>query len=214
MRWEVVKQFKNRVVNSAFEIKKIAVVGGSQNDPEVAIYLNSSKELKFFGVDQADNLNFHFLDLNFDSNQEGEFDLVICSQVLEHIWDVDQGLKTLSKMTKPGGLIWINCPFSNVAHGSPDFFSTGYSPKLIVNLLEKYGAEPIFATQIGSPRSYFFTHTVRFWPTEKIYRRPLTPRISRFYLKKLPLLMISQFKSAKVTESETFATETIVLLKK
>jgi SAM-dependent methyltransferase len=54
-------------------------------------------------------------DLNdFDASEVGQFDCVICSHVLEHIYQPDQLLKRLSRSLAPGGTLIVALP--NVLH--------------------------------------------------------------------------------------------------
>lgn len=214
MRWEVAEIFENLLKSELNKARQIGIVGGSENDPEVKIVASFSHDVMFLGVEPVKEFKFQYFDLNVQNNFSAKYDLVICSQVLEHIFDVKQGIENLMQITKEGGLIWINCPYSNHSHGSPEFYSAGYAPALIEKLAKKHGAEVLFSSQIGSKRQYFFTHTLQFWPNKAQYFYPLLPRISRFYLRKFMWFFIAAFLSAKVSSEEANATETMVLLRK
>lgn len=49
----------------------------------------------------------------------GEFDVVICEQVLEHVTEPWQSMQTLAKLCKPGGHVIITTPFMLRIHAFP-----------------------------------------------------------------------------------------------
>jgi SAM-dependent methyltransferase len=214
MRWAVAEIFENLLKSELNNALKIGIVGGSENDPEVKIIALHSHDVTYLGIEPVKEFRFQYFDLNVQNNFGAKYDLVICSQVLEHIFDVKQGIENLMQITKEGGRIWINCPYSNHSHGSPEFYSSGYAPALIEKLARKHGAQVLFSSQIGSKRQYFFTHTLRFWPNKTQYLYPLLPTVSRFYLRKFMWFFIAAFLSSKVSSDEAHATETMVLLRK
>ena len=159
MRWKVVEVFTELTKPFVSEIQSIAVVGGSANEPELEIFQNNKNlVVHFYGIDSnVGSQDFTYLDLNLSPNQDNGFsnmkyDLILCSQVLEHIWDIKQGLETLAQLATNNGLIWVACPASNYAHGSPSYFSAGYQPELISNLLEKQGIKIFSKGCLGSKR--------------------------------------------------------------
>jgi ubiquinone/menaquinone biosynthesis C-methylase UbiE len=46
--------------------------------------------------------------LPFDNNR---FDVVLSSEVIEHVFDVDNYLRELHRVLKPGGILGLSCPF-------------------------------------------------------------------------------------------------------
>lgn len=48
------------------------------------------------------------------SEIEGEYDMVLCMEVLEHIWDYETFLNSLEKHVKPGGFLVISTPVGPV----------------------------------------------------------------------------------------------------
>ena len=52
---------------------------------------------------------FHYIDLNTSSlDNYGQFDLVMCSNVLEHLSRPEQLLQSLSKLLKPNGIFYLS----------------------------------------------------------------------------------------------------------
>jgi len=55
--------------------------------------------------------------------QSNRYDLVLCTQVLEHVPRPQETLKELGRVLKPGGKLWISAPFFYEEHEVPhDFF--------------------------------------------------------------------------------------------
>lgn len=215
MRWEVTKKFYQSISPFLEDIQSVAVVGGSSREPELAILQNITElNLEIFGIDPEvwETEKFHYVDLNYPIlEQYKKFDLLLCSQVLEHLWDVKQALSNLTKLTAPGGLIWIGCPASNFPHGLPGYFSAGYQPDLIVNLLKLQKIEIITRGVLGSKRYYFLTHALQAWATIGQYRVPLFFGLSRYYPFQILDRLSATFKSSKTSNLQKFATESYVL---
>ena len=103
MRWEILKIFKSCVEPLDAEIATVAIVGGASKEPEL-IHL-AKKEVTYFGIDAESLERYNYLKLNALSKFEQQFDLVVCSQVLEHVYDVKVALENLANLVKPGGYL-------------------------------------------------------------------------------------------------------------
>jgi len=104
-----------------------------------------------------------YLDLNVRSEREAHYDLVLCSQVLEHVWDHEATFSNLTARVRPGGLLWMACPAPNREHASPEYYAAGFSPAYLRQNLKKVGFDVHDAGQIGSERLYFMTHAIGAW---------------------------------------------------
>ena len=65
-----------------------------------------------------------FLDISYDISkglplEDGKFDTVICSDVLEHIFDPDKLLHEIARVLKDGGVLLMNVPFHYWEHEEP-----------------------------------------------------------------------------------------------
>jgi SAM-dependent methyltransferase len=158
---------------------KIAVVGGSIDEPELkALQAGLNTTVHFFGIEKSESENFTYLDLNEASpvmgQHAGQFDLILCSQVLEHLWNLPQAFVHFNSLLKSGGAAWVACPYSNFFHGSPHFYSTGYSPELIIKLAESQGMHVPQSGFVGSQRLYRSRHLLAYWLSERQLNHPLT----------------------------------------
>jgi len=202
-------------------IDTVAVVGGSRFEPEV-LELQKVKEfvIDVYGVGEGEI----FFDLNQENKVKKKYNLVICSQVMEHIWNIDKGLENLRSLTRKPGLLWLGCPASNRYHGSPECYSAGYQPELFVELFKNEGWEILRQGKLGCPRLYFMTHALRVWPNERELKHP----IIRYDFKRLPgplFLDLLRFirdlpgrvfaltYSPQISHEAEFATETYLLVR-
>ena len=189
MRHEVVKVFQSTTLPHLLSDRpRVAVVGGSPAEPEL-VSLPVDATIDYFGVeDTIGDSRFTYLDLNLlRTDLPANYDLVICSQVLEHVYDVRNAIENLLRLASPSGLVWIACPASNFAHGSPDYFSAGYTPELICNLAVGRGARLVASGCLGSRRNYLWTHLIRQWPTEEQLARPVSTAIRSALVSEGPL---------------------------
>lgn len=177
MREIIIKKFNDNVLNHINSISKIAVVGGSPEEPELLVFNGRLVEVKVIGIEETSDI---VTDLNFpisskDNTELNSFDLVLCSQVFEHLFDIKQALVNLYSLIRPGGFLWLGFPASNRAHGSPDYYSAGYQPEVITNLIRSLNLELLVldSGRVGSKRYYFMNHALSVWPTAQELDRPV-----------------------------------------
>ena len=53
------------------------------------------------------------------------FDVVLCSEVLEHIPNPVAAIKEFSRILKPGGILLVTAPFCSLTHFAPYHFASG-----------------------------------------------------------------------------------------
>jgi len=113
--------------------RKSAVVSGSESEPE----------LKFLNPSHVDFVNFSentAFDLSkvWSSDLLAEkymsYDVVICNQVLEHVFNPIIAFDNLTLLLRPKGFLYISVPIINCVHGEPYFYSSGYHPRFLVEL--------------------------------------------------------------------------------
>jgi len=58
---------------------------------------------------------------------DASFDVVLCSEVLEHLPDPAKVLNEFSRLLKPGGKLILTAPFASLTHFAPYHYCTGFS---------------------------------------------------------------------------------------
>lgn len=59
--------------------------------------------------------------------ESASFDLVLCTEVLEHVPNPVAALNELCRLVKPGGQLVMTSPFWSLTHFSPYHFSSGFN---------------------------------------------------------------------------------------
>jgi SAM-dependent methyltransferase len=58
---------------------------------------------------------------------DNSFDIILCSEVLEHIPDPTKALDEFSRLLKPNGKLVLTAPFASLVHFAPYHYCTGFS---------------------------------------------------------------------------------------
>lgn len=67
------------------------------------------------------------------------FDVVLLTEVLEHVPEPVLAIQELVRVTKPGGRILVTAPFTSGSHQKPFHFSAGYSREWYAYVAAKFG---------------------------------------------------------------------------
>jgi SAM-dependent methyltransferase len=79
----------------------------------------------------------------------GPFDLVICEQVLEHVPDPLTAVRTLRRLCRPDGHVYVSTPFLVRLHDWPgDYWR--FTPDGLALLLRSQGLEPLWVRSWGN----------------------------------------------------------------
>ena len=224
MRWVVLEKFRQQIEINSIDFSACAVVGGSEQDPEIQYLKSLGEPLKvsYLGVEDTGE-TFQFFDLNADSKINKTWKLVLCSQVLEHVWHHDNFFLNLSEITQANGYLWLNVPMSNFVHGSPEYYSAGFAPEYLIKNLEAKNYEVISSGLVGSKRYYVATHLLGTWLTEHTHRNPIfnyhfqsgsrlgvLRKFLQEWFNRMPLIFLSK----TITSNPRFATESFILARK
>ncbi len=69
--------------------------------------------------------------------QDGTVDTLVCTGVLEHVSDPHQAVKELYRILKSGGKVFVETPFMQTVHASPDDYSR-WTPHGLRRLLKEF----------------------------------------------------------------------------
>jgi SAM-dependent methyltransferase len=59
--------------------------------------------------------------------EDQSFDIILCSEVLEHVPEPTHALDEFARLLKPGGTLLLTAPFASMVHMAPYHFCTGFS---------------------------------------------------------------------------------------
>ena len=155
-------------------IQKILILGGGIGEPELMLFQHDGVEVHFAGIEQdSPDEKFHFIDLDNFTETNMTFDLVICNQVLEHLYNLESAFNYFDSLVGKSGMIWITCPANNFRHGSPSYYSAGYSREFLEMNMSHRGFASIDVGELSSRRIYLFRHLLGLWPTINQIKFPL-----------------------------------------
>lgn len=77
----------------------------------------------------------------YDIPEDRKFDVVFCSEVLEHVVDPVRAVEKLVRLAKPGGRVIVTAPFNSLTHFAPYHFCTGFSQYFYTHHFERLGCE-------------------------------------------------------------------------
>ena len=95
------RNFGNLISQVSESLDSIALVGGHIFEPELEVL--KYKDLTHYGVEFDLRVKTELFDLNISQIVDKNYDLVLCSQVLEHVYDVKQATENLAKLVRQGG---------------------------------------------------------------------------------------------------------------
>ena len=185
--------------------QNIAVVSGSKLEPELRIIdYNYLDLLNYNFSTNLYNLDEDWSKLNDCKNDK--YNLVLCNQVLEHIYSPLQALKNLSYITRPGGYIWVSVPVVNCIHGEPFFYSSGYHPRYLRRLANEVKLECVHIGAWGN-KNYLASAVIGKWLTYDNLKKKINniQELVKFFTLK---------NSIKNDLTGNFITDTWALLKK
>lgn len=110
---------------------------------------------------------------------DGEFDVVLCTEVLEHLPDPALAIKEFSRILKAGGSLIITAPFSSFTHFAPYHFATGFNRYYYIHHLEKNGFSDVKISENGNYFEFIAQELRRIEATSDLYCGKKTP----FYVK-------------------------------
>jgi len=118
-RWLAYKDINTDLKRILPQLKgKILDVGCADKPYEK--WLKDKKEYIGIDITAGPKVDFVISHLKPWPFQDDYFDSVICTQVLEHVDNLDKVLGEITRVLKPGGLCIVTVPFVYNEHSSPD----------------------------------------------------------------------------------------------
>lgn len=86
---------------------------------------------------------------------DGEFDAVLCTEVLEHVPEPIAVVRELGRITRPGGRIMLTAPLGSGRHQVPHHYYGGFTPEWYQRFLGDAGFDTIEVMSNGGSFSHF-----------------------------------------------------------
>jgi SAM-dependent methyltransferase len=72
---------------------------------------------------------------------DGSFDVILCTEVLEHVPDPSAALKEMARIVRPGGTLLITAPLGSGLHQRPFHFYGGVTPDWYCHFASRYALD-------------------------------------------------------------------------
>lgn len=101
--------------------------------------------------------------------EDESVDVVLCTEVFEHLKDPVLAVREISRILKPGGELILTAPFCSLTHMAPYYFANGFSEFWYKEHLEAYGFEIRELTPDGNYFKYMAQELFRTVEMSKKY---------------------------------------------
>jgi len=99
-----------------------------------------------------------------------KYNLILCTEVLEHVPDPVAALKRLVELCEKDGYLVLTFPFMSLMHQAPYWFSSGLSPFWIKYWAEEYQVEIVKLEVSGDYLDFFIQELTRLITSRFVIR--------------------------------------------
>lgn len=100
--------------------------------------------------------------------EDASFDVVLCTEVLEHVPEPQQVIREFARILRPGGTLLLTAPLGSGLHQEPYHFYGGYTPFWYQKFLGEVGFGDLRIEPNGHFFALFSQEAIRFmrlsWP--------------------------------------------------
>jgi 2-polyprenyl-3-methyl-5-hydroxy-6-metoxy-1,4-benzoquinol methylase len=94
-------------------------------------------------------------DISDIPEKDNSYDVILCTEVFEHIPDPVKALKEFSRLLKPSGILILTTPVCSLTHKSPNYFYNGFSRNYFEYYFSEFGFKIKFLDYNGNFFEYF-----------------------------------------------------------
>ncbi len=98
----------------------------------------------------------------------GSVDVILCTEVLEHVPEPIEALREMARLAKPGGRLFLTAPLGSGLHQLPFHYYGGYTPEWYRHFANKFGLQVVEITPNGGYFKLLAQECARFsWTFEE-----------------------------------------------
>lgn len=94
--------------------------------------------------------------------KDNSFDIILCSEVLEHIKNPNKVLEEFARIIKKDGILLLTAPFCSITHMAPYYYTNGFSEYWYKDNLQEQGFKILEAKPYGNWFEYVAQELIRF----------------------------------------------------
>jgi len=114
--------------------------------------------------------------------QSNSFDVILCTEVFEHIPLPNETITEFSRLLKSGGKLILTAPSNCLRHMDPYFFYSGFSDRWYEYVLEKNGFQVLKIEPVGDYFSWMSVEIFRTMRHNSIFSWPILVPSFLYYL--------------------------------
>lgn len=168
------------IIKKAPEFKGKLIDFGCGTKPYKDYFTNVSEyigvDLKIDGWEHRQKTVDFFYDGKTIPFGDNHFDGMLCTEVLEHVFNIDELLSEFQRVLKPGATALITTPFMWEEHEVPYDFAR-YTPFALRHLYEKHGFEVLYHCRVGNSikvvMQFGMLYIKSMFPKNKVIRQIL-----------------------------------------
>ena len=103
---------------------------------------------------------------------DGSFDVILCTEVLEHVPDPIRVISEFSRLLKAEGMLILTAPFASLVHMAPYYYCSGFSRYWYEEHLNAHGFEIIKLESNGDWFSFCEQELMRLGGMSRQYGNP------------------------------------------
>ena len=93
---------------------------------------------------------------------DASFDVVVCTEVIEHVAEPQRLIQEFSRILKPGGLLLLTAPLGSGIHQEPHHYYGGFTPFWYHRFLLQHGFEGVSVEPNKGSFAFFAQESLRF----------------------------------------------------
>jgi SAM-dependent methyltransferase len=101
---------------------------------------------------------------------DGEFDAILCTEVLEHVREPVKVVQEMARILKPGGRLMLTAPLGSGIHQEPYHYYGGYTPYWYHDFLGAAGFAEIKVGANAGSFKFFSQEAIRFVQTTRPFK--------------------------------------------